>query len=58
MSYNSVMSIPVTVIYFVGYDYLRDSLWANWKGKYSETYSPLIAGASARSMLSRTLCFF
>jgi len=48
------MSIPVTVIYFVGYDYLRDSLWANWKGKYSETYSPLIAGAIARSMLLYT----
>ncbi|CAG8647958.1 5459_t:CDS:2 [Funneliformis caledonium] len=45
-----VMSIPVTVIYFVGYDYLRDSLWSNWKGKYSETYSPLIAGATARTI--------
>ncbi|RGB36051.1 mitochondrial carrier domain-containing protein [Rhizophagus diaphanus] len=50
LSPTLVMSIPVTVIYFVGYDYLRDSLWANWKGKYSETYSPLIAGASARTI--------
>ncbi|RIA96587.1 mitochondrial carrier domain-containing protein [Glomus cerebriforme] len=50
-----VMSIPVTVIYFVGYDYLRDSLWTNWKGKYSETYSPLIAGASARTIAATVI---
>ncbi|RHZ61860.1 hypothetical protein Glove_345g14 [Diversispora epigaea] len=45
-----IMSVPVTVIYFVGYDHLRDALWKHWKGKYSETYSPLLAGAIARTL--------
>ncbi|CAJ0648542.1 10167_t:CDS:10 [Entrophospora sp. SA101] len=50
LSPSLVMSVPVTMIYFIGYDHLRDKLWANWKGKYSETYSPLIAGATARTI--------
>jgi len=50
LSPSLVMSVPVTVIYFVGYDHLRDKLWATWKGKYSEAYSPLIAGATARTI--------
>ncbi|CAG8458515.1 17973_t:CDS:10 [Cetraspora pellucida] len=50
LSPGVVMSVPLTVIYFVGYDSIRDSLWKNWKGKYSETYSPLLAGTLARTI--------
>ncbi|CAG8454900.1 6834_t:CDS:10 [Acaulospora colombiana] len=45
-----VMSVPTTVIYFVGYDHLRDTLWKNWKWKYSESYSPMVAGVLARTL--------
>ncbi|CAG8457636.1 10976_t:CDS:2 [Ambispora gerdemannii] len=44
-----VMSVPSTVIYFVGYEHLRDTIWSRWKGKKAETYAPLIAGACART---------
>jgi len=50
LSPGLVMSVPLTVVYFVGYDSIRDSLWKNWKGKYSETYSPLLAGTLARTI--------
>ncbi|CAG8518803.1 7281_t:CDS:10 [Cetraspora pellucida] len=50
LSPGVVMSVPLTVIYFVGYDSIRDSLWKHWKGKYSETYSPLLAGTLARTI--------
>ncbi|CAG8719512.1 10505_t:CDS:2, partial [Dentiscutata heterogama] len=49
LSPGLVMSVPLTVVYFVGYDSIRDSLWKHWKGKYSETYSPLVAGTLART---------
>ncbi|CAG8443640.1 11247_t:CDS:2 [Ambispora leptoticha] len=45
-----VMSVPSTVIYFVGYEYLRDTIWNRWKGKKADTYAPLIAGACARTV--------
>ncbi|CAG8491771.1 9708_t:CDS:10 [Acaulospora morrowiae] len=47
LSPTLVMSVPTTVIYYVGYDYLRDTLW---KWKYSENYSPMIAGFVARTI--------
>ncbi|CAG8510422.1 7602_t:CDS:10, partial [Scutellospora calospora] len=50
LSPGLVMSIPLTVVYFVGYDSIRDSLWKHWKGKYSELYSPLLAGTLARTI--------
>lgn len=39
------MSVPANVIYFVGYDYLRDLIQPT-----TANYSPLIAGAIARTI--------
>ncbi|KAG9301486.1 hypothetical protein G9A89_008338 [Geosiphon pyriformis] len=50
-----IMSVPATVIYFVGYEYLRDLMWARWKGKTPETYAPLLAGATARTIAATTI---
>jgi hypothetical protein len=65
---NRAMALPGTVIYFLGYEYLREKLkramdgvgLGGWK-----TYAPLFAGAAARSTSfphcsSRSwfLCFF
>jgi solute carrier family 25 protein 39/40 len=40
-----LMSVPANVIYFVGYDYLREMIQP-----YTNDYSPLIAGAFARTV--------
>lgn len=40
-----LMSVPANVIYFVGYDYLREMIQP-----YTSDYSPLIAGAFARTV--------
>ncbi|CAG8533841.1 10936_t:CDS:2 [Paraglomus occultum] len=44
-----VMSVPATVIYFIGYDYLRDTMWQKCKNKSLEVYVPLAAGTIART---------
>jgi solute carrier family 25 protein 39/40 len=43
------MSVPANVIYFVGYDYLRDIIQPFVQFKQSD-YSPLLAGAIARTV--------
>ncbi|KAI8366883.1 mitochondrial carrier domain-containing protein [Blakeslea trispora] len=43
-----LMSVPANVIYFVGYDHLRDTIQP-WLGSCKE-YSPLMAGAVARTI--------
>nr|CAG8555330.1 5951_t:CDS:10 [Entrophospora candida] len=45
--YKGIMVRSITIT--VSYDHTIDKLWANWKGKYSEVYSPLIAGATAKT---------
>jgi hypothetical protein len=52
-----VMSVPGNIIYFVGYDYLRNAIkdWTMYKDK---DYAPLVAGGGARGKISRPLSFF
>ncbi|CAJ0648543.1 614_t:CDS:10 [Entrophospora sp. SA101] len=45
--YKGIMVRSITIT--VSYDHTIDKLWANWKGKYSEVYSPLIAGATPKT---------
>lgn len=40
-----VMSVPANVIYFVGYEYLRDLIQHT-----NQEYAPLVAGALARTI--------
>jgi len=42
-----VMSVPGNIIYFVGYDYLRNAI-KNWTVYNEKDYAPLIAGGGAR----------
>ncbi|KAG2237735.1 hypothetical protein INT48_009673 [Thamnidium elegans] len=44
-----LMSVPANIIYFVGYDYLRDIIQPFSKFDYAD-YSPLLAGAIARTV--------
>jgi solute carrier family 25 protein 39/40 len=47
------MSIPANVIYFVGYDHLRDMIrpyTAPATGATGKDYSPLVAGGVARTI--------
>lgn len=44
------MSVPANVIYFVGYDYLRDLIQPYTSIDSSKDYSPLVAGAVARTI--------
>lgn len=43
------MSVPANVIYFVGYDYLRDIIQPYSQLNHAD-YSPLAAGAIARTI--------
>ncbi|CEP18969.1 hypothetical protein [Parasitella parasitica] len=45
-----VMSVPANVIYFVGYDYLRESIQPFTSFDSKNDYSPLVAGAIARTI--------
>jgi len=49
ISVCSVMSVPATVIYFIGYDHLRDTIWKKCNNKSLEVYVPLAAGTIART---------
>ncbi|ORX58781.1 mitochondrial carrier [Hesseltinella vesiculosa] len=49
-----LMSIPGNMIYFVGYDHLRDSIQKYTSPAYQE-YSPLVAGAMARTIAVATI---
>ena len=50
LSAGLVMAVPSTVIYFVGYDYIRDQIKQSRFGDTAvHDYSPLWAGGVARS---------
>lgn len=44
------MSVPANVIYFVGYDYLRELIQPYTSIDSNNDYSPLVAGAIARTI--------
>ncbi|KAK8243546.1 mitochondrial carrier domain-containing protein [Phyllosticta capitalensis] len=48
LSPTLVMTIPANVIYFAGYDWLRTSHKSPIKQNISDSYSPLVAGSTAR----------
>jgi hypothetical protein len=43
------MSVPGNIIYFVGYDYLRNAI-KDWTVYKQKDYAPLIAGGAARGI--------
>ena len=43
-----VMAVPANVIYFAGYEMLREALAKQRKSRVIEAYAPLFAGAIAR----------
>ena len=45
-----VMTVPANIIYFTGYDWLRFNKQSPINQYFSDNYSPLIAGSSARIM--------
>ncbi|KAL1915587.1 uncharacterized protein VTP21DRAFT_6711 [Calcarisporiella thermophila] len=49
LSPTLVMSVPSTVIYFIGYDYLRDNVRLHTTSPVLHEYAPLLSGATARA---------
>ena len=47
--FNRVTAIPTTVIYFVGYEHLRDYLRQSLPKSRFNDYEPILAGSLARS---------
>lgn len=50
LSPTLIMTIPANIIYFTGYDYLRFNKSSPVNRALSDSYSPLIAGSTARIM--------
>lgn len=50
LSPTLVMTIPANIIYFTGYDYLRFNKNSPVNRYLSDSYSPLLAGSTARTM--------
>ncbi|KAJ1652933.1 Carrier protein, mitochondrial [Dispira simplex] len=54
LSPTLVMSVPTTVIYFVGYDHLREQLGRAFRARRRldllDQYTPFLAGAAARTL--------
>ncbi|RMZ70295.1 mitochondrial carrier [Pyrenophora seminiperda CCB06] len=48
LSPTLVMAVPANVIYFAGYDWLRTAQTSPLRQNVSDTYLPLVAGATAR----------
>ncbi|CAA9962031.1 hypothetical protein CFE70_005430 [Pyrenophora teres f. teres 0-1] len=48
LSPTLVMAVPANVIYFAGYDWLRTAQASPLRQNVSDTYIPLVAGATAR----------
>ncbi|WPG97960.1 Hypothetical protein R9X50_00074300 [Acrodontium crateriforme] len=48
LSPTLAMAIPANVIYFAGYDWLRDSPKSPMANRVSDAYAPLVAGSVAR----------
>ncbi|KAJ3328574.1 hypothetical protein HDU76_009708 [Blyttiomyces sp. JEL0837] len=52
LSPTLIMQVPSTVIYYIGYEKIRDGLKANFKFADSSPYAPLLSGALARSCVA------
>ncbi|GAM83235.1 hypothetical protein ANO11243_012210 [Dothideomycetidae sp. 11243] len=48
LSPTLLMAVPGNVIYFAGYDWLRQNKYSPMKGRVSDAYAPLVAGSVAR----------
>ncbi|KAF2661547.1 mitochondrial carrier protein-like protein [Lophiostoma macrostomum CBS 122681] len=48
LSPTLLMTIPANVIYFAGYDWMRNAHDSPFRRNISDTYNPLVAGATAR----------
>jgi solute carrier family 25 protein 39/40 len=55
LSPTLVMAVPANVIYFAGYDWLRTAQASPFRQTVPDTYIPLVAGASARTMAAITV---
>lgn len=51
------MSVPGNIIYFVGYDYLRNAI-KDWTVYKQKDYAPLIAGGAARGKFHQIFYHF
>ncbi|KAF2155187.1 mitochondrial carrier [Myriangium duriaei CBS 260.36] len=50
LSPTLLMAVPGNVIYFAGYDWLRQNKYSPMKNRVSDAYAPLVAGSAARVM--------
>jgi solute carrier family 25 protein 39/40 len=50
LSPTLVMTVPANIIYFTGYDWLRFNQQSPINQRFSDNYSPLVAGALARTI--------
>lgn len=48
LSPTLLMSVPSTIIYYIGYESLRDYISPQFKRFGLEAYTPIVAGSSAR----------
>ncbi|KAF4556311.1 putative mitochondrial carrier protein 28 [Elsinoe fawcettii] len=48
LSPTLMMAVPGNVIYFAGYDWLRQNKLSPMRGRVSDAYAPLVAGSTAR----------
>lgn len=55
ISVTLLMAIPANIVYFTGYEYLRD---ISPMGQYYPAFNPLICGASARILAATTVAPF
>ncbi|KAJ3166747.1 hypothetical protein HDU88_003231 [Geranomyces variabilis] len=55
LSPTLVMSVPSTVIYYIGYEHIRDTINAHLPLASKEIYAPLLAGATARTLAATAI---
>ncbi|KAJ3158411.1 hypothetical protein HDU86_002880 [Geranomyces michiganensis] len=57
LSPTLVMSVPSTVIYYIGYEHIRDTINAHipLASASKEIYAPLLAGATARTLAATVI---
>ncbi|KAI8817184.1 mitochondrial carrier domain-containing protein [Fimicolochytrium jonesii] len=55
LSPTLIMSIPSTVIYYTGYEHIRDLISAHLKSQNQDQWAPLLAGATARTLAATAI---
>ncbi|TPX55860.1 hypothetical protein PhCBS80983_g04964 [Powellomyces hirtus] len=55
LSPTLIMSVPSTVIYYIGYEHIRDGISGHLRSRKQEVYAPLLAGATARILAATVI---